>query len=442
METTTAESGFTGKITPIDVITPFQKFFKKIVTGSFLLFAAMILALTWANTMPEVYTYFWHTEISFSLGAFHISKSLAHWIDEALMVLFFFTVGLEIKREILVGELASIKKALLPIAAAAGGMIFPAVIYTALNHGTAGAGGWGIPMATDIAFSLAVLAMLGSRVPFGIKVFLSAFAIADDLGAVLVIAIFYTQTIAWNYIFVSLIFLAGLFIANLMWVRHPLVYTLLGIGLWVSILGSGIHATFAGVLVAMFIPAKGKYDTATFMQKVQCYLNDFECSNECGYTILLDQDHQNAVHNIEESCHDVETPLQRLYYGLHQWVIFLILPLFALANSGVTVANINVQHAMTHTVTLGIILGLVIGKPLGISLFTFLAVKLLNAPLMSGIRFRHIIGASMLGGIGFTMSLFISGLSFTSPELIEFSKLGILSASIISGIAGLLILRR
>ncbi len=423
-------------------ITPFQKFFKKVVSGSFLIFAATISALIWANISPASYTDFWHTEVTFTLGDFYLSKSLSHWIEEALMVLFFFTVGLEIKREILVGELANIKKALLPIAAAIGGMIFPAVIYTLLNHGTPGAHGWGIPMATDIAFSLAVLAILGSRVPFGIKIFLSAFAIVDDLGAVLVIAIFYTQTIAWSYIFMSLIILLGLFIANLMWIRHPLIYALLGICLWISILGSGIHATFAGVLVAMFIPAKGKYDTATFMEKVRCYLNDFECSGECGYTILLDEGHQNAVHNIEESCHDVETPLQRLYHGLNQWVIFLILPLFAIAHAGVSIGLTDIQHAVTHTVTLGIILGLCIGKPVGISLFTFLAMKLFNAPLMSGITFRHIVGAGMLGGIGFTMSLFISGLSFSSPELIEFSKLGILSASTISGITGLLLLRR
>ncbi|MBW1900992.1 MAG: Na+/H+ antiporter NhaA, partial [Deltaproteobacteria bacterium] len=369
-----------------------------------------------------------------------ITKSLIHWIDEALMCLFFFTVGLEIKREILVGELATIKKVLLPVAAALGGMLVPAAIYMAFNYNTPCAKGWGIPMATDIAFSLAALAILGSRIPFGIKIFLSAFAIADDLGAVLVLALFYAQSIAWECLLIATLFLAALALANYLWIRWTSVYAILGVGMWFCILCSGVHATIAGVLVALFIPAKGKYDTHTLIEKIRASIDTIECSDGCGYTILLNKDHQNAVHNIELACHEIETPLQRLGYGLQPWVTFLVLPLFALGNSGIVFHDINLSQDLTHPITLGIVLGLVLGKPLGISLFTFLAVKILKTPLMTGIYWHHIIGAGILGGIGFTMSLFISGLSFSIPEYANLSRLGILMASIISGTLGVVVL--
>jgi len=421
-------------------IGPYQKFFKKAVSGSFPLFGAAVLAFLWANFHESSYHALWHTDLSISAGPFDFSKSLIHWIDEALMAIFFFTVGLEIKREVLVGELASFKKAIIPVSAAVGGMLVPALVYAMFNYNTDAAVGWGIPMATDIAFSLAVLAILGSKIPFGLKIFLSAFAIADDLGAVLVIAIFYTGSIDWFYIYFALLFFAGLAVANVLWIRYALVYAILGIGLWFSILGSGVHATVAGVLVAMFIPAKAKYDTRTFIKKIKDYLDEFECDEECGYTILENKLHQNSVHNIELACHQTETPLQRFEYTLHVWVAFLILPLFALANSGISLKGIDLLNAFSHPVTMGILFGLVFGKPAGIMLFTYLAVKLLNVPLIGGISWRHLLGAGMLGGIGFTMSLFISGLSFSSPEFTELSKLGIFSASIVAGFLGLAVL--
>jgi len=424
------------------VIYPYQKFFKKLVSGSYPLLSTAILALVWANLSAASYHSIWHTQLSLSLGDFQITKSLIHWIDEALMTLFFFTVGLEIKRENLVGELASFKKALLPMAAAIGGMVVPAGIYVAFNYNTPSMNGWGIPMATDIAFSLAVLAILGKKVPFGVKVFLSAFAIADDLGAVLVIALFYTQIIVWGYLIIALFLVAALALANYLSVRWALVYGLLGIGMWIAFLGSGVHATVAGVIVAMFIPAIGKYDTATFITNVKASIDGIECRDGCGYSILLNKDHQNAVHNIELACHEVETPLQRLEYGLHPWVAFMVLPLFALANSGIVLHDLHLTQAFSHPVTLGVALGLMVGKPLGISLFTFLAVKVLKTQLLAGIYWHHIIGASVLGGIGFTMSLFITGLSFSVPEFSEFSKLGIITASILSGITGIIILNR
>jgi NhaA family Na+:H+ antiporter len=296
-------------------------------------------------------------------------------------------------------------------------------------------------MATDIAFSLAVLAALGSRIPLGLKVFLSAFAIADDLGAVLVIALFYTEAIVWKYVLVSVLFLLALALANFFWVRWTVLYAVLGIGMWFAILGSGIHATVAGVLVAMFIPARGKYDTDTFITKVHRNLDDFQCEpGSCGYTILLNRQHLNACQSIELACHDLQTPLQRLEHGLQSWIAFLVLPLFAFANAGLHFEGMDVFHAMGHPVTLGIILGLVVGKPVGICLFTYVAQRILKTPLGSGVGWSHIVGASMLGGIGFTMSLFIQGLSFSSAHFQEYSKLGIFVGSLISGVMGLLFL--
>jgi NhaA family Na+:H+ antiporter len=426
----------------VRMLEPFQRFFRKIVRGSVPLFIATIVALVWSLLSYTSYHHVWHTELTIRLGHFQITNSLVHWIDDALMTLFFFTVGLEIKREMLVGELASVKKALLPVCAAIGGMLFPAAIYAALNYNTPAASGWGVPMATDIAFSLAVLAALQMRIPVGLKVFLSAFAIADDLGAVLVIALFYTESIVWHYLLLSGLFLIGLAIANFFWIRWTLVYAILGICIWFTIQGSGIHATVAGVIVAMFIPARGKYDTDTFITEVDKRLQDFQCEpGSCGYTILLNPRHLNATQGIEFACHDVQTCLQRLEHGLHSWIAYLILPLFALANAGFTLQGMNISHAITHPVTLGIMLGLVLGKPLGITLFTYLAYKILKTPLPAGVNWSHIIGASILGGIGFTMSLFISTLSFTSHEFVGYSKLGILVGSVVSGIIGLVLLR-
>lgn len=426
----------------ISIIEPFQRFIKNFVSGGIFLLLAAFAAVVWVNVSPDTYHHLWHAELKFAFGGLQVSKSLAHWIDEALMTIFFFTVGLEIKREILVGELASLKKAMLPVVAAIGGMIVPAVIYLFFNYGKPSASGWGIPMATDIAFSLGVLALAGPRVPLGLRVFLSAFAIADDLGAVLVIAFFYTQTIVWSYIGIALVFLALLAAANFLWIRNALLYTLLGLGMWICMMGSGMHATIAGVAVALFIPARGRYDTDMFIRRTKECLNRFECEQDsCGYTILLNRAHLNAVHNIEMACHDVETPLQRLEYSLQSWVAFFILPLFALANSGLAIQNLDMGSALLHPVTLGVFFGLYIGKPLGICCFTFLAVKLLKASLPEGVTTRHVFGASILGGIGFTMSLLITGLSFSSPNLAELSKLAIFIASILCGVTGLIVLR-
>ena len=429
----------------VNIITPFQKFLKKMVSGSFPLMIATLAAIIWANLSPESYLHFRENHLTVSLGSFHLEKSLAHWIDEALMALFFFSVGLEIKREILVGELASMKKAILPVMAAIGGMVVPALIYTAFNYNQPTAHGWGIPMATDIAFSLAVIAVLGKKIPVGVRIFLTALAIADDLGAVLVIGLFYTKSISMGHLLMAALFLGAIALANLMWVRWTIVYAVLGILMWFAILKSGIHATVAGVLVAMFIPARGKYDTHTFINKVSTHLNAFQCGNnadadddlECGYTILLNKTHLNAVQNIEQACHEVETPLQRLEYAIHSWVSYLILPLFALANAGVVLKGISFTESIMHPVALGIMAGLVVGKPVGIMLFTWISVKMLKTELHHGVTWSHLAGAGILAGIGFTMSLFIAGLSFDTPQTMEIAKLGIILGSIISTVLGL-----
>lgn len=427
---------------PADLLRPFQYFFQTEAASSILLAAATVFAFIWANSaLSSSYHSFWQAEFSIALGDYSISKTLREWIDEGFMTIFFFIVGLEIKREILVGELATLKKAMLPAAAAVGGMLLPALIYFAFNRGLPTVGGWGIPMATDIAFAMGAVSVLGRRLPMGIRIFLSALAIVDDLGAVIVIAIFYTEKIVALYLLAGLVIFLLIVIANLLWIRKTLVYAFLGIALWLAVLGSGLHATVAGVMVAMCIPARGKYPTEKFVEKVAGYLGQFECPTDgCGYSILLNEKHLDAVQSIELACHDVETPLQRLEHSLHPWVVFAIIPLFALANAGLTIGSIDIPAALTSPVMLGILCGLLFGKPLGITLFSWLAVKMKLCSLPAGVTWAHILGTGLLGGIGFTMSLFITELSFRHPAMMDYAKVGILLGSIGAGAAGLLYL--
>ncbi|HHN65645.1 MAG TPA: Na+/H+ antiporter NhaA [Nitrospirae bacterium] len=429
------------EITP-HLIRPFHQFFKKEASSSIVLMLATAVALVWANSPAgDTYHHFWETPLTVSLGSLSISLSLREWINEGLMAVFFFVVGLEIKREVLVGELSSIKKAFLPVGAALGGMIVPAAFYFIFNYGSETMAGWAIPMATDIAFALGVLYVLGNRVPAGLRVFLSAFAIADDLGAVLVIALFYTKGIVVSYLFISIVIVAIIAVASYFWIRNTLFYVLMAILLWFAFLGSGLHSTVAGIIIAMFIPASGRYNTDRFLEEVGYYLGKFRCPPEgCGESILLNQEHLSAVQSIEVACHHVETPLQRLEHVLHPWVAYLVIPLFALANAGLSLKGIAVHNLITSPVTLGVILGLVIGKPLGITLFTLLSVKTGLSVLPYRVKWAHILGAGMLGGIGFTMSLFISALSFSDANLMDQAKMGILLASVISGVMGILVL--
>jgi Na+:H+ antiporter, NhaA family len=429
----------TRQLVADQILKPTQQFFRKEAASSILLIAATIIALIWVNSdVGETYHRFWHIKVSFTFAHFHISKTLLHWVNDGLMSLFFFTVGLEIKREILVGELATPKKALLPVIAALGGMIVPGLIYVALNVGLPTIHGWGIPVATDIAFALGAVAVFGRRLPVGLRIFLAAFAIADDLGAVVIIAIFYTKEIVWSNLIISLFLILGLAVANFFWIRQTLIYAILGLAVWFFVLGSGVHPTVAGVIVSLFVPARGRYDTDNFLQNVKKITEKFECEEQsCGYSILLNQEHLYAVQALELACHDVETPLQRLMHALHPWVAFVILPLFAMGNTGLVFRGIVFSEMVSNPVILGIIFGLVVGKPIGIMLFSYISVKSGMASLPQQVRWSHILGGAMLGGIGFTMSLFLSELSFSDPHIIDYARIAILAGSILSAVFGM-----
>jgi Na+:H+ antiporter, NhaA family len=423
------------------IVRPFQDFAHKQSSGGILLIAATVVALVWANSpWGESYAALWHTKLTIGVGGFSLSKDLTHWINDGLMAVFFLVVGLEIKREILVGELSSLRGAALPIAAAIGGAMVPALIYLAINAGTKGTAGWGIPMATDIAFALGVLALLGKKAPVGLKVFLTALAIVDDIVAVLVIAIFYTSEISWGALGVGGLFLTSLVVANLIGVGRTLVYAVLGIGLWLAFLLSGVHATIAGVLMALTVPASSFINPGAFLERSRYILDRFEKAGEKGENVLTNEERQAALHALNHATYKLEPPLHELEHTLHPWVAFAIMPLFALANAGVPLGG-GLAEALTSPVAIGIVTGLVIGKQLGITLFAWLAVKTGLSELPGGITWRHVYGAGWLAGIGFTMSLFISDLAFSDASLVNSAKLGILAASLIAGVVGWTILR-
>lgn len=432
-----------GRAQPLTRISfIFQGFIHNAAAGGILLLAAAVVALVWANSpWADAYQDLWATRITVGAEGFGLTKSLHHWINDGLMVIFFFVVGLEIKRELLVGELASPRQAALPLVAAFGGALVPAVIYTALNLGTEGASGWGVPMATDIAFAIGVLALLGSRVPIALKVFLTALAIIDDLMAVLVIALFYTSDIAWGSIGIAALFLLALIAVNRLHVRQPLIYVLLGIGLWIATLQSGVHATIAGVLLAITIPARTWMNEEAFVEHGRELIDRFEQAGAQGRGILTNGAQQSAVQALEAASARVTAPLQRIEHALHPWVLFGVMPLFALANAGVVIEG-DLASAFGNRVTLGVILGLVIGKQVGITLFAWLATRMGLASLPAGTSWRQIYAVGWLAGIGFTMSLFIADLAFTDVELLASAKVGILAASIVAGSVGYALLRR
>ncbi len=423
------------------LIRPFQSFFKTEAAGGIVLLVAAALALLWANSpFAASYASLWETYVTVGAGSFEISKPLLLWVNDGLMAIFFFVVGLEIKREVLAGELAEPRKAALAIAAALGGMVVPALLYFSVTAGTDRAVGWGIPMATDIAFALGVLALLGSRAPLALKVFLTAVAIVDDLGAVVVIAIFYTAQIKVSALVASLVTVAILAVANRLGVQKTWVYAILGVVAWVFMLKSGVHATIAGVLVALTIPATRQMDEVAFADRVGELLDRFR-TGIMGSPTDPTPDQAAAVHSIEVACEKVEAPLTRLEHGLHGIVAFAIMPIFALANAGVALGG-GVGALLTDTVALGVMLGLVVGKPVGVMLLAFLAVKTGLAALPSGVTWQHVLGVSFLTGIGFTMSIFIANLAFGPGELLDSAKVGILAASLVSGVLGAVTLLR
>jgi len=419
---------------------PFQKFAAQEASGGILLITASAVAFYLANSRwREIYFHLWKTYFSIGITDFSLSLSLEHWINDGLMAMFFFVVGLEIKRELLEGELASPKKAMLPLMAALGGMLIPASIYAIVNHGGPGMKGWGIPMATDIAFALGILALLGKRVPVSLKIFVTALAIVDDLGAVLIIAFFYTAQVSWMSLGAAGICFALLIAANLLGVRKPAVYVVIGIVLWVFVLNSGIHATIAGVLTALTIPACSRIDTKRFAQASRAVADELEKSEESGDISAISSAQQSALLTLQEASEKVQSPLLRVEHQLHPWVSFLIMPIFALANAGVAV-----EHGLTSLkdpVSLGVIFGLVLGKPIGILLFTLPAVRFGLASLPESVTHKQILGAGLLAGIGFTMSLFIGNLAFADPILLSTAKIGILCGSLIAGVGGWFVLQ-
>lgn len=433
-----------GPVTPIQrLLSPFVRFTRLETSGGITLLVAALIAMIWANSpWWESYHHLWETRVRAGFGDFTMEMTLHHFINDALMAIFFFLVGLEIKREMLVGELASLRAAALPIAGAIGGMVAPALLYTSLNYGGPGSAGWGVPMATDIAFALGVLALLGPRVPLGLKVFLAALAIADDMGAVIVIAIFYTPDVKVFALVLSAALLATMALMNRAGVRHPAAYAIVGLGLWGAVFASGVHATVAGVLGALTIPARTRVDTMEYLTRGRRLLDDFDDAGIEGESVLTNRGQQDAVHAMEDICEAAQTPLQRLEHALHLPVNFFIIPLFALANAGVHLSG-GLGEAFTSPVTLGVILGLVVGKPLGITLASWLAVKAGWAALPAGTDFRGILGVGALGGIGFTMALFIGTLGFgDGSPLLDSAKVGILSASVIAAILGSILVSR
>jgi NhaA family Na+:H+ antiporter len=417
----------------------FQQFVHSEVSGSIVLLVCTAAAMLWANS-PWAQHYFdlAHTYIGVSWGDAYFKLSLQHWVNDLLMVLFFFVVGLEIKREILVGELASAEKAALPVAAALGGMVVPALLYAVLNIGGAGAAGWGIPMATDIAFALGILAMLGKRAPLGLKVFLTALAIADDLGAVMVIAVFYTEQIKVVALIIAAVLLGALMLMGRANVKQPALYLVLGFGVWAAVLASGVHATVAGVLVALTIPVRARRDPEHFWAVTDEAVGNLRGANLTRESMIEDGRQLSCLEALHDAAGDMVPPGLALEHRLHPVQAFLVLPLFAFFNAGVALGG---GGAYPAAVPLGIVLGLVLGKPIGIGLFSWLAVRSGRASLPEGVTWSQIMGAGLLAGVGFTMSLFISELAFGDPALVAGAKIGILGASVIAGVGGWLLIR-
>jgi len=387
--------------------------------------------------LAEAYQHFIHTPVKVAIGDWGIDMSLHHWVNDALMALFFFVVGMELKREIMAGELSDIRQAALPIVAAIGGMVVPALIYIAFNHEGAAMHGWGIPMATDIAFAVGALALLANRVPKALITFLVALAIADDLGAVLVIALFYTNELSLFWLAVSAAFFAVLLTFNFAGIRNAIPYFVIAVILWYALLQSGVHATLAGVLGAFSVPARSKYDPNLFADRINELIDRYIASRKKDDSPLTNKKLYTVVQNLEESVNGVQTPLQRLEHIWHLPVAFIVIPIFAIFNAGIPIQFNSLSDTLTHPVMLGVAFGLFFGKFIGITGACWLALKFGIGQLPTGTRFSQIAAVSILGGIGFTMSIFIAELGFMGqPENLLMAKTGVLLASLLAGVIG------
>lgn len=423
------------------LLSPFEQFLRRTTAGGFVLIGTTCATLILAGLLGgDAWHHFWEQRIALGLGDFALDLTWHHAVNDGLMALFFLLVGLELKREVLVGELSQLRDAILPIVAAIGGMCIPALIYAALNFGTEGSRGWGIPMATDIAFAIGILVLLAWRVPKNLIVFLTALAIADDLGAVLVIAVFYSGGLDWHALGNAAIAFGVLVLLNRGGIRHSLPYAIAGLALWYFLLQSGIHATLAGILLALTIPARPAHTAEAFDARLSELQWAFhvETGPETPNDPLSNQRMATIAQTLEYAASAVQSPLQRIEHAIAPWVTFIVIPIFALANAGVDLSNVNLSTAFSESITLGIIAGLVLGKFLGITGFAWIAVRSGIARLPQGVSWRQLSGASWLGGIGFTMSLFIAQLAFTNAQQLEQAKLGILIASLISAVVGLI----
>ncbi|MRT92947.1 Na+/H+ antiporter NhaA [Ancylomarina sp. 16SWW S1-10-2] len=420
---------------------PLADFVRLEAFGGIVLMVFTVLALVIANSyMGEDFLAYWENYFGLHFGDWQLSKTLIHWINDGLMAIFFFVVGLEIKREMLTGGLSSIKNASLPIFAAVGGMLVPALIYVYFNQTGSGTHGWGVPMATDIAFALGILILLGNRIPVSLKLLLTSIAIVDDIGAVIVIALFYTSEIDWMYLIYGGGIYALLWGLNLLKVRIIPVYLFLGCILWYVLLKSGVHATLAGILLALTIPARASCEVFEFIKSGTSLLSQMGKIPTESTVAETDKHIQSSVETIKENCQEVISPLQRLEHALHPFVIYFIVPLFAFANAGVIIDH-QLLGEVLEPISIGIILGLFLGKPIGIYLFAWAGVRLGFARKPVDVYWSQILGIGFLGGIGFTMSFFVSQLAFTDPSVLSLAKLAVLIASVLSGLIGFLILK-
>jgi NhaA family Na+:H+ antiporter len=430
------------KTKPIDkILQPLQRFMDNSSSSGLVLFGMAFLALILANTpLSSSIEEWWKVKIGLSVGEFQIKKSLLLWINDGLMSIFFFVVGLELKRELTTGQLSNPRNALLPFIAGLGGMLVPAAIYTAFNYGLPGSGGWGIPMATDIAFALGVLYLLGDRVPLSLKVFLTALAIIDDLGAVTIIAIFYTEEINLYKLLIAAFFLGLMLLGNFLGIRNAFFYGVLGIGgLWLAILLSGVHATIAAVLAAFTIPATIEVPKSSYVERIEALLRQFSAI-PASKSEDLNEEEQAILEEVESTTHAAISPLQHLEHTLHPIVAFVVMPIFALANAGVSFSG-DVAAALSSPITLGVGLGLLLGKVTGILGFVLFFKWLGWVQLPPSMSLRHLTGGAFLAGIGFTMSLFITSLAFEQADQLYQAKMGILIASLFTGLIGYSLLR-
>ncbi len=423
---------------------PLKQLFESGAATGIILFLMAVIAMLWANS-PWGQSYFelWHQKFGFGLKGtqFELSKDLHHWINDGLMAIFFFVIGLEIKRELIGGELSTVRKAMLPAGAALGGMVVPALIYFLFNTSGEASNGWGIPMATDIAFSLGLLTLVKSRVPTSIKVFLAGLAIVDDIGAVLVIAFFYTDQISMMSLAIGGGGMAVLLLANRMGVRSVPFYGVVGIGvIWLAFLLSGVHATIAGVIAAFTIPARVKIDEQSFVQKLRLLGQDLEKTSSPRGQPLITHHQLEMIEKVKKLGKDADTPLQRLEHRLDPFVSYFVMPVFALANAGVALEG-DLLEVLLHPVTYGVVFGLLVGKFIGIVGFSKVLVRAGLASLPTGTRWAHVYGVSLMAAIGFTMSLFITELAFVSEDFVLHAKVGVLTASLIAMTLGLIILR-